>query len=351
MNYAIVLMLAVVVISTNVSATLITGENQMSAFAQRETNTDNVTSERIQEQNQLNADIRSQVDSNSREDRPSREVDSRPVPEENVVPTNTQDDSLTSSTEIPNTQTTESGVSTEIGNSNPDEIGNSNPDEVGVTDSNIQSQDISESTTTDSTTNTAAALDPRTANTRDEDVQEIINKARDTINKAKGFNENVVKPAKNLIDAAIATFSKDPTKASAVVLRLQVDNALRIIKIARALDTVPVCNPGDPTCTPPEPTEEPANCDPLVSGNCFPVSGESPCTPALVSGATCKSGDIECTQTLLEHDILCQAEYPDGTTWQGVYFTPPGLTPQFSEQLCTPNPNPPPFKNCEISFF
>ncbi len=134
-------------------------------------------------------------------------------------------------------------------------------------------------------------------------------------------------------------------------LRQQLDNAERLIEIGRALESVPVCNPGDPTCTPPPPTEEPANCNPLILGDCFPESGESPCSPAQVSGATCKSGDIECTQTLLKHDILCQADFPDGGFWQGVYFTPPDLKPQFVETLCTPNPNPPPLSNCETRSF
>ncbi len=55
MKFPAVLILVIVMITANISATLILAGNQMSAFAQRETNTGNVTSERIQEQTQLNA--------------------------------------------------------------------------------------------------------------------------------------------------------------------------------------------------------------------------------------------------------------------------------------------------------
>ena len=124
--------------------------------------------------------------------------------------------------------------------------------------------------------------------------------------------------------------------------------ALRILEVARSLDPAPQpnCPPSQPSCLPP-PTEEPANCDPHTLGSCFPESGNSPCTPALISGAKCKSGEIECTQIPLAHDILCQADFPEGGFWQGVYFTPPSGKNQFLEQLCTPNPTPPPFNNCE----
>ena len=152
-------------------------------------------------------------------------------------------------------------------------------------------------------------------------------------------------------DIDLRTLGNAKYLSSLLQLHGQVSAAIDIAVIARQIEPAPVCNPGDPSCTPPPPTEEPANCDPQVAKSCFPESGKSPCTPAEISGATCKSGVIECEQTPLKHDILCQAEYPDGTTWQGVYFTPPVGKHQFSEQLCTPNPSPPPFKNCEIAFF
>ena len=58
MHLGIMLMLVTVVVSTNVSATLMIGQNQMSAFAQREENTGNVTSSRMHEQTQLNLEER-----------------------------------------------------------------------------------------------------------------------------------------------------------------------------------------------------------------------------------------------------------------------------------------------------
>ena len=356
MKFGAVLILVLVMITANVSATLIMAGNQMSAFAQRETNTGNVTSERIQEQTQLNADIRSEVDSNSREDRPSREIDSQPVPERNIAPDNRQDDALSPSTEVPSTESeisTEVGNSevgnsnpNEVGNSNPNEVGNSNPNEVGVTDSNTQSQDISA---------TEVQRNPRD----DPIYQAAIGFAVGSVGEsAKKMVTAIPKELANHIEIVLRA-SQDPelralanSKWLSFIAgqRTPVVDALRLLEVATALDSAPNCPPNDPTCLPP-PTEEPANCDPQITKSCFPESGKSPCTPAEISGATCKSGVIECEQTPLKHDILCQAEYPDGTTWQGVYFTPPVGKHQFSEQLCTPNPNPPPFKNCVIAFF
>jgi hypothetical protein len=87
--------------------------------------------------------------------------------------------------------------------------------------------------------------------------------------------------------------------------------------------TLPVCSPNDPNCIP-TPTEEPAARDQQVAGDCLKLD-KAPCTPEAVTDAQCTSGGLECTPTLLEHDVFCTAKLPHGDFVNIVYFTPPGL--------------------------
>jgi hypothetical protein len=344
MNYATVLMLLVVVISTNVSATLIIGEYQMSTFAQSERNTGNVTSDRIQEHSQLNIEqrnARTDINIASRDDRSSSPL-TEPTSDSERNTRTLNNEQVQTDTNTPTTDGKDITNNVEVGNSNPNEVGSLHVNEVGSTDSSPitvgQQQDNQfEIAATES--------DPQRNNRDDPAYQALLDFSRTSVEVAE---DNFVDSAQDLvlehIDEVLAQSQNPSARTLARVgagealntLRGPIGASLDILQAAVATSPAPTCDPGDPSCTPPPPTEEPANCDPTVTGDCFPESGKSPCTPGLVSGATCKSGEITCTQTPLEHSIFCGSVVPGEYSWSGSYFTPPIGTPQFIEIFCTP---------------
>jgi len=364
MNLGSVLMLIAVVTSSNVSATLIMAGNQINAFAQSGRNTGNVTSSSLEERITLNLEernARSDPDTNDRihKSSPSQSQE-QSVSEQDSGTLN--DESVQQSIQP---QIDTSTISPNTGSSNIEEVDRSSTSEVGSS--------IGGSASTNDVGSTGSNSNPESQ--KQETANEIPVKETDqqrnirgeaAYNTLLGLGINSVAEATkkmlNSIPKAVGEHYDDVLAASQnpelralgtakwltflAGQRAPILDSMRLLQVGGAIQPAPNCLPGDPSCTPPPPTQEPANCNPLVTGSCFPISGNSPCSPAQVSGATCTSGDITCTQTPLKHDISCAAKYPDGTFWQAVYFTPPANKPQFQEILCTPNPTPPPFNNC-----
>ena len=137
MKFAAVLIFVIVMITANISATLILAGNQMSAFAQRETNTGNVTSERIQEQGQLNAEernVRSEINPNDREDRSSDTSDANSESERNPRTQDNDDGQITSDGDTSSSSQPTRAVpvyTPEVDGSNSNEVGSSTANEVG----------------------------------------------------------------------------------------------------------------------------------------------------------------------------------------------------------------------------
>jgi hypothetical protein len=338
MKFEVTPLLVIVVLGANISATSIIAGNQMSAFGQREVNIANVTSDRIQEQTQLNTDMRSQIDSNNREDRSDN---SQPdiQPDLNTQPDNTatQTDTNTQDTTQPSTQPDNSVIpNTEVGSSNPNEVGSANANEVG-------SNEVGVAAEPDERVERAEIYKQLVENIAGEAADELKEKALEA--GAKYADDALAASQNPVLRAA----GKAAWTSTVNELTSQFGASVEIVKVGAALRTVQVCNANNPNCpTPPPPTQEPAACDPQVAGDCLKLD-KAPCTPAAVVDAKCTSGGLECTQTLLEHDIFCTAKFPDGGFVNIVYFTPPGLDPQIVETRCTPNPTPPPFNDCVVT--
>ena len=254
MHLGIMLMLVTVVVSTNVSATLMIGQNQMSAFAQREENTGNATSSRMHEQTQLNLEerkARNDLKTDDRNDKslpPLSEVQSVSERNSRIL----DDEPVQAETHTSSPLDTDISNQVEVGSSGTNEVGSSNANEVGSTDSNSiavrQNQD-------NPIEITATESDPQRNNRDDPAYQAVVGFGQTSVDVATGnFVDSLQDLALEHADDVLAE-SQNPSArilarvgfASTVnTLRGPIGASVELLHIASAVEPSPTCAPGDP---------------------------------------------------------------------------------------------------------